>query len=122
MPPDHLSVEWWEWFLSNNQNSIYFKSKYWLGVYNLRFLNGQPDEKYNYAIADHVTFFSTEGVEHLLELTFDAQMAKLQIEDEMHRAGYYTYFNSPLTMSIKRMHWHAIKWRTNSSNLPIKLH
>lgn len=121
MPIDHLSDEWWDKFIESNLRLVVYKSQYWIGVHNLKFLNGMPDEKYNYVIDEHITFFSVEPQESLKKLSFEAQINKLGIEDEMHEDGYYTYFNSPITMSIKRLHWHAIKWKTDNHNSPIML-
>lgn len=105
--------EWMRQFIKHNQKHglTVTDTRAWIMVDNLKFVNGFSDPKYNYKIRRHYTWFIKESdVENINQLSNGASVELLDLMTKAIKNNFYIYFNSGLTRSIKRLHWHQIQW------------
>lgn len=112
MPGDHLSNKWVEWFIQeNNKNgSLLISNDAFLLARNWKFINGELDPKYSRKYEDALVLFPKSNVMNAMELPGDLRDRLWIFVDEMHKRNYYTYYNSPADMTIKRLHIHFLAW------------
>jgi hypothetical protein len=113
LPPTHQSSEWLEEVIEINKFTNRFHSSYnfWVAFKNWRFENKEPDPKYNFLIAEHVTYFTRENnIAEIAELSARARDEMFALMADLQVRGWFVFFNAPIERSISRPHFHAIKW------------
>lgn len=115
MPSNHLSDEWVNWFIQENQNngSLLINNDAFLLAQNWKFRNGTYDPKYTRVYEDALVLFPKQNVTKAMQLTSDIRDRLWLFVDEMHRRNYYTYYNAPTDMTIRRLHIHFLAWENH---------